>query len=469
MKDQKLRFRPAVMQLIRAGNLAEIKELCRTFTLTPQLLDAFITEASHTGQLEILVWFLRQKHNVPISPKHSSSGSLYKDIWDLSRERLSVKYPHLRNLLWHFSFQESSQTETAGTDGSVIYFCPDFIIHTYQNTPEELEYFLLHTLCHCLFLHLVMEQPSDRLLWKTACDTAVEQFFQHKYPPASPDEFYRKYTETSGQEETSFSTFWDDHQFWNPVPTDDLLAEISLTLHSLSASSGSGSYGKNSRGTSSGEQEDELSISDPGTHDFTHFLKAFAHPGEELQTDTASFDYIPYLYGLEHYGNIPMIEYLEYKEVNRLEELVIAIDTSGSCSVETVRRFMEETYSILSNHENFFRKMNVYIIQCDSFIQEVTHITCETDWKNYMKNISIHGRGGTDFRPVFQYIEKLRTDRKLKKLKGLLYFTDGDGIYPESPTDYRTAFVFYNEKNLHQKIPDWAIRLTLDSKMEKNS
>ena len=29
--------------------------------------------------------------------------------------------------------------------------------------------------------------------------------------------------------------------------------------------------------------------------------------------------------------------------------------------------------------------------------------------------------------------------------------------------------VFYNEKKSHQKVPDWAIRLTLDSKMEKNS
>ena len=95
MNQQKLRFRPAVIQLIRTGNLAEIKELCSTSTLTPQLLDAFITEASHTGHLEILVWFLQQKHNVPVSPKHSSSGSLYKDIWDLSREKLSVKYHHL--------------------------------------------------------------------------------------------------------------------------------------------------------------------------------------------------------------------------------------------------------------------------------------------------------------------------------------------------------------------------------------
>ena len=469
MEQQKLRFRPTIMKLIQAGNLTEIKELCHNHTLTPQLLDAFIAEASRTGQLEILVWFLRQKHKVPASPGHSSSDSLYEKIWNLTREQLSVKYPLLRGLLWHFSFQESSHTETAGTDGSVIYFCPDFLIHTYKSSPEQLEYFLLHTLCHCLFLHLIMEKPSDSSLWKTACDTAVDELFQHKYPPASPEELYRKFTEADGQNENKALTFWDDHQFWNPVPTDDLLAEISLTLHSFSASSGTGGYGNSSRGTSPGEQEDELSISDPGTHDFTHFLKTFAHPGEELQTDTASFDYIPYLYGLEHYGNIPLIEYLEYKEVNRLEELVIAIDTSGSCSVETVRRFMEETYGILSSHENFFRKMNVYIIQCDSFIQDAAHITCEKDWKNYLKNLSIHGRGGTDFRPVFQYVEKLRSDRKFKKLKGLLYFTDGDGIYPEKPTDYQTAFVFYNEKNSHQKVPDWALSLILDSEMEKNS
>lgn len=67
-----------------------------------------------------------------------------------------------------------------------------------------------------------------------------------------------------------------------------------------------------------------------------------------------------------------------------MEELVIAIDTSGSCSAATVRRFMEETYGILSDHENFFRKMNLYIIQCDSFIQDVIHVTCEDDWKNYL-------------------------------------------------------------------------------------
>ena len=194
-----------------------------------------------------------------------------------------------------------------------------------------------------------------------------------------------------------------------------------------------------------------LSVEEKGKYDFHHFLRRFAVHREEIHTDAQSFDYIPYIFGLDHYGNIPLIEYLEYQEVTRLEELVIAIDTSGSCSADTVRRFMEETYGILSDQENFFRKMNLYIIQCDCFIQDVAHITCEKDWQDYLQNLRIHGRSGTDFRPVFEYVEKLREERKLKNLKGLLYFTDGDGIYLEKATDYETAFVFYKEKSMHQK------------------
>ena len=125
----------------------------------------------------------------------------------------------------------------------------------------------------------------------------------------------------------------------------------------------------------------------------------------------------PMSIGLNHYGNMPLIEHLEYQEMNRMEELVIAIDTSGSCTTETVRRFMEETYGILSDHENFFRNMNLYIIQCDSFIQDCAHITCEKDWERYLGNLQIHGRGGTDFRPVFEHVEMLRALRESSKIK----------------------------------------------------
>ena len=439
----KFRLRPTVLQLIRQGDLPQIKELWAREHPSLQLLDVFIREASRLQQTEILVYFMNQKQGMDLARPavHLTRPDLCLQIWNLTREQLSVKYPFLRSFLWYFTFRTSTETTTAGTDGSVIYFSHDFLLHTFRETPHQLEHFLLHTVGHCLLLHTIQEQTEDSATRKKNSDSAVEAFFKEPYP----------------------APFWDDHHFWNTAVNQDFLSRIALTLSSLTGVSGTGSYGNGSKGNSSGELSEELTIRNTGTYDFTHFLKQFARQGEEIKTDIESFDYIPYLYGLEHYGNIPLIEHLEYQEVNRLEELVIAIDTSGSCSLDTVRKFMEETYSILSNHENFFRKMNVYVIQCDSFIQDMAHITSEQDWQDYLKNLTIHGRGGTDFRPVFEYVEELRAKKELKDLKGLLYFTDGDGIYPEIPTDYKTAFVFYKEKEQHQKVPAWAACLTLDT------
>ena len=439
----KFRLRPTVLQLIRQGDLPQIKKLCAREHPSLQLLDVFIREASRLQQTEILVYFMNQKQGMDLARPavHLTRPDLCLQIWNLTREQLSVKYPFLRSFLWYFTFRTSTETTTAGTDGSVIYFSHDFLLHTFRETPHQLEHFLLHTVGHCLLLHTIQEQTEDSATRKKNSDSAVEAFFKEPYP----------------------APFWDDHHFWNTAVNQDFLSRIALTLSSLTGVSGTGSYGNGSKGNSSGELSEELTIRNTGTYDFTHFLKQFARQGEEIKTDIESFDYIPYLYGLEHYGNIPLIEHLEYQEVNRLEELVIAIDTSGSCSLDTVRKFMEETYSILSNHENFFRKMNVYVIQCDSFIQDMAHITSEQDWQDYLKNLTIHGRGGTDFRPVFEYVEELRAKKELKDLKGLLYFTDGDGIYPEIPTDYKTAFVFYKEKEQHQKVPAWAACVTLDT------
>ena len=71
---------------------------------------------------------------------------------------------------------------------------------------------------------------------------------------------------------------------------------------------------------------------------------------------------------------------------------------------------------------------------------------------------------GTDFRPVFSYVEKLREAGELRNLKGLMYFTDGFGEYPVKPTDYETVFVFYGDEEREEaKVPSWAIKLYLDS------
>ena len=386
-------------------------------------------------------------------------ASLCLKIWNLAQEQLSVKYPFFRKLIWDFSFQESSDTHTAGTDGHIIYFAPEFLIQTFQNDPDALEALLLHMLYHCLFLHPVMEIPPDHTLWNQACDLAVERLITGNKNFSSPSVIYHELQTTS--EETVIPIV-DDHQFWKLADRKKILEQMKQIWNSGTGAAGLGLYGNSGRGTAPGNLTEELVLQQKHRYDFRRFLRRFAVQREELHTDTSSFDYIPYVYGLNHYGNMPLIEHLEYQEMNRMEELVIAIDTSGSCTTETVRRFMEETYGILSDHENFFRKMNLYIIQCDSFIQDCAHITCEKDWKRYLSNLQIHGRGGTDFRPVFEHVEALRSERKIRNLKGLLYFTDGDGIYPPKPTSYQTAFVFYHEKALHQQVPTWVTKLYLD-------
>ena len=183
--------------------------------------------------------------------------------------------------------------------------------------------------------------------------------------------------------------------------------------------------------------------------------------------DLESFDYIPYIYSRQHYENLVFLEPLEYAEVHKLRELIIAIDTSGSCRGRIVRQFLEETYEILSRRENFFRKMRVHLIQCDSMIQGYACIESQEQWKQYVEHLKVQGFGGTDFRPVFRWVEQLREKKEIQNPGGLIYFTDGDGIYPKKAPDYETAFVFLNDSLKKGEVPSWAADLNLQISVEE--
>ena len=196
-------------------------------------------------------------------------------------------------------------------------------------------------------------------------------------------------------------------------------------------------------------------------YNYESFLRKFAVRGEVMKLDMDEFDYIFYTYGLKLYGNVPLIEPLEYKEVNRIKEFVVAIDTSGSTSGELVQRFIQKTYNILKSTESFFSKINLHIIQCDADIQEDKKITNQDEFDLYLKNMKIHGLGGTDFRPVFRYVNELIEKKEFQNLKGMIYFTDGWGAFPEYIPDYETAFVFIDDGLNSYNVPSWAIKLLL--------
>ncbi len=215
------------------------------------------------------------------------------------------------------------------------------------------------------------------------------------------------------------------------------------------------------RGTQAGGLTQNLLEVNREKYDYTAFLKKFAVMGEVMKINDDEFDYIFYTYGLQLYEKMPLIEPLEYKDVKRIREFVIAIDTSGSVSGELVQRFVQKTYNILKSSESFFSKINLHIIQCDAEIQEDVKITTQEEFDNYLKNMQLRGFGGTDFRPVFSYVNTLIKNHEFTNLKGLIYFTDGFGTFPERQPDYHTAFVYINDGYENPDVPVWAIKLVL--------
>ncbi len=212
------------------------------------------------------------------------------------------------------------------------------------------------------------------------------------------------------------------------------------------------------RGSERGLLEKNIAWLTRDQMDYSEFLSQFAVMEEKMMIDPDEFDVIYYTYGLGLPGRKKLlIEPLEYKEIKQIREFVIAIDTSGSTSDELVQKFLNKTYSILKSTEMFTSAVNIHIIQCDAQIQEDITIHSLDDIEAYARNFKVKGLGGTDFRPVFQYVDKLRTEGAFSNLCGLIYFTDGQGIYPSRPADYKTAFVFL-DKYEDCCVPAWALK-----------
>lgn len=196
-------------------------------------------------------------------------------------------------------------------------------------------------------------------------------------------------------------------------------------------------------------------------YSYSQFLQRFMRTGEKMQINDEDFDTIFYTYGLQLYQNLPLIEPLESKEIKNVRELIIAIDTSGSVQGDTVQAFLQKTWNLFEERENFFSRFNIHILQCDMMIREAAVIRSSRQFEYYIKNLQLKGFAGTDFRPVFQYADEQIREKKFRKLGGVIYFTDGDGVYPKTKPDYPAAFLFL-KGNKDITVPPWAVKYILE-------
>lgn len=272
----------------------------------------------------------------------------------------------------------------------------------------------------------------------------------------------------------------DDHSFWERIPQEerkdpDIPEQKQPDIAVRRGREKEAEWEKTARRIEAEVTANRLASAQTGTFERTlqvtfrkktslaDYLRKLTVLREESRIDPDSFDYGLYNFGMEFYGNMPLIEENEFRESRRIDELVIAIDTSGSTKARLVQEFLNETATVLASRETFFRRMRLHIIESDDRVQRDEIITDLRDLRKYADGFQVSGGFGTDFRPVFRYVEDLRRKGELRNLRGLLYFTDGYGTYPEKPTPYETAFVFLpGSDSTGEGVPDWAVKIFLD-------
>ncbi len=127
-------------------------------------------------------------------------------------------------------------------------------------------------------------------------------------------------------------------------------------------------------------------------------------------------------------------------------DVVIALDTSGSIKSAEIDEFLSEVSALKGQ-----MRARISLIPCDASIAPGAPWIFEP-WEEISFENSIQGGGGTDFRPVFQWLEKQTFKPDL-----LVYFTDAEGIFPELEPYFPVLWLVKGK----QKTP-WGQRVQLN-------
>ena len=414
--------------------------------------------------------------------------TLAGNVLELARDEILMSFRFLDRSLMELKTEIRPGIEGVSSSDSVMYYDPVYILKASQKDFRYPARILFHVLLHHIFAHPFTGERTDAVLWDLACDIAVESVIADLHEPCitldadlgtagmlrvlredigplsaeKVYKYFRKNPLTPSrvlEYERAFKK--DEHDLWHSSSEGEIVIseeewkkiarQVLAEIRNFSE-----------KGTAAESLERNLSEGAAVKYDYTRLLEHFVVMGENLHLSDDEFDYIYYTYGLEKYNGMPFIEPLEYRDEKRIRDFVIAIDTSASCSGETVRKFIRHTFDLLKKSESFFRKINVHIVQCDSEVKSDDRITDIGELDRFLEGMKLFGGGATDFRPVFSYVNELRENREFDDLRGMIYFTDGYGIYPEKKPDFDVIFAFLNEDPGRMSPPAWSMKAVIE-------
>ncbi|MDD4767692.1 MAG: VWA-like domain-containing protein [Desulfotomaculaceae bacterium] len=368
-----------------------------------------------------------------------------------ARTRMLMKYPFFGTLALFLQPRQDPSTQSMRTEGFDLIYHDDFVQRLVKTGGiSRLMGALVHEVMHAVLQHIWRRGTRDKDLWDMACDYVVNQIVKEQglqlppgvflsdrfegmsadavynillqeLPPKSQDEAGKgaQSGPSSGQGKKPDGKLLDDHSKWGKNKNgQDESTDASAEASTWKMRAAQAAQDARQRGhLPAGMIQIIENILYPKL-DWKQALASFVQPTRSDYTfipPDRRFDYV----FLPEFGS------------EGLEEVVVAIDTSGS-----VWRFYKQFISEMVNIVYSYPEFKGYIAHCDASVQlfqelDLDHIPMQ-----------FKGSGGTNFQPLFQEIEKRGITPSL-----MVFLTDGDATLPQDPPYYPVLWVLTGENN----------------------
>lgn len=338
------------------------------------------------------------------------------------KSKLSVKQPYFGMLASKLKHEPNESIQSYASNGSRFLYNPSFIA---QRDEEELFFILTNCVMHHVLAHQQRRLNRHGGLWQLATDYAINNLLaKNGFTIPVGANYNKEYKDMYAEEIYTLlhEEFLGDNAF-DEQKEEEIFSHVKKIEHQLDP-----------------QTESQWHYADSISKEIAQKKSALPLGMERLAKKIVSnrVDWRFELYNAinRHMRNNyafmpPNKKYLSRGFVfpslsSDTLSLCVAIDTSGSIDEALLAAFIGEFSSIMQS----FSSIKIELLICDARIHG--HYTF---FGNDKLDFKIKGGGGTDYRPVFEYI-----DSHLPMNTMLLYFTDGDGWFPKYPPSYEVIW-----------------------------
>ena len=401
-----------------------------------------------------------------------------------ARTRLILEKPFLGTLVMHLPLKAVTWCATTATDARAFYYNPQYIE---ELNLSQTQFMLAHEALHCALGHFARRNHRTKRRWGVACDHAVNLMLAQEGLKAPPGALMNPlYQHLTAEEIYPFLLAEatdepiDDHLYDGEGDDDHGTGEGENQWNETGSNRGKEKEGKGSQsgenkldgkggvaqpqqqeqqGNEGGSAEHEALEGAPKPHEpslaekeklASQWKQRLASAAQQANqagklgeswmrlVDELIQPKLPWRMLLARYMVSVARDDYSFQRQSRREgaammpslfsgqvEVVVVLDTSGSISDEEITEFVSEVDALKGQI-----KARVTLHACDERLNSEGPWLFQS-WEPIEVPEKISGGSGTDFRPVFDWIEKENQRPDL-----LLYFTDAEGVFPEHEPAY---------------------------------